>query len=370
MTGLIIHEWVEKTGGAEKVLSQLIEEFTDSELLVLWNDDKKSFPEAYETWLARTPLRRHKALALPFMLQTWRNLKFSTRYDWLMVSSHLFAHHASIIGQVKLPKLVYAHTPARYLWEPELDLRGNKLPVKIASSFLKGIDKTRAQEITAIATNSNFTRLRIEKTWQQHSTVIYPPVDTKEISALSDWGAAVYSYEEQIIEALPSEFIFGASRFVSYKNLEKVIEAGKILDVPVVLAGRGPEEQRLREIAAISGVTVIFIISPSTELLRALFQRSLVYVFPAIEDFGIMPVEAIACGTPIVVPEIGGASEIVELTSSGSLFELNSSASLREALYSALVIDRSAISKSSHFFSNQKFRKEISEWQKTSLGSQ
>lgn len=369
MTGLIVHEWVEKTGGAEKVLSQLIEEFTASELIVLWNNDLESFPNAKETWLARTPLRRHKAVALPFMIQAWRNLKLSTKYEWLLVSSHLFAHHATVIEQKELPKFVYAHTPARYIWEPELDQRGNKAPLKIASRFLKGIDKARAQEITAIATNSNFTKLRIENTWQQNATVIYPPVDTEEILEVDDWAAVVLPNEKNIVEALPSQFILGASRFVSYKNLEKVIEAGKILDVPVVLAGKGPEEQRLRQIASASGVKVIFIISPSTQLLRALFQRSLVYVFPAVEDFGIMPVEAIACGTPIVVPKIGGASEIVEHTSSGSLFDLNSNLSLGEALHSAIAIDRRSIAQSSQFFSNRKFRKEISEWQEAILGN-
>ncbi len=79
-----------------------------------------------ETWLARTPLRRHKALALPFMPITWR-LPRQTSHDWTLVSSHAFAHHVRVEGDG--PKYVYVHTPARYLWAPELDQRGDNLAV-------------------------------------------------------------------------------------------------------------------------------------------------------------------------------------------------------------------------------------------------
>ena len=145
MTGLIVNEWIEAAGGAERVLSRLATLFPDADLLCLWNDDPTRFPDrtVRETWLARTPLRRHKALALPVMPITWR-LPRQTTHDWTLVSSHAFAHHVRVEGDG--PKYVYVHTPARYLWAPELDQRGDNLAVRIAGPPLRALDKRTAAQ--------------------------------------------------------------------------------------------------------------------------------------------------------------------------------------------------------------------------------
>ena len=111
MAGVIVHEWIEKTGGAEKVLDAMIGCFPDADIRVLWNDAQDRYPgrRVGESWLSRTPLRRSKALALPLMPLTWRNLSASKAYEWMLVSSHLFAHHAKFLGTNRdIPKLVYA----------------------------------------------------------------------------------------------------------------------------------------------------------------------------------------------------------------------------------------------------------------------
>lgn len=314
MVGALVHEWIEPSGGAEKVLDAMVEAFPGSDIFALWNDAPERYPvnSVYESWLAATPLRRHKALALPFLPQTWRRLEAHQSYEWLLVSSHLFAHHARFRGEaVDVPKYVYAHTPARYIWTPELDERGAPLAVRSVAAMLKPLDRKRAQEPVAIAANSEFVRRRIQRAWDRDATVIYPPVDVERIQAVEDWRDELSGEELSVLESLPGEFILGASRFIPYKRLDLVIEVGQEAGLPVVIAGRGPEEARLRALAESVDVPVYFVISPSDELLYALYQAAVVYVFPAIEDFGIMPVEAMAAGVPVLVGPEGGAVESV-----------------------------------------------------------
>lgn len=363
MAGLIVQEWLAPRGGSERVVEQFVATFPDADLAVLWNDDPSTFPRARESWMAATPLRRSKAVALPFMLPTWRRIKPARPYEWLLVSSHLFAHHARVRGQTEIPKLVYAHTPARYIWEPGLDTRGNSKLARIAASVLKPIDKQRARESASIVANSEFTKQRIERTWGRQSTVIYPPVATEEIIAGGEWATHLEASEAAQLDVLPDVFLLGASRFVPYKRLDLVIRAGEASGIPVVLAGEGPEYGRLREYGEAAGVPVFFVRSPSTTLLYALFQRSLAYVFPAIEDFGIMPVEAMAAGAPVVVPSVGGAAEsVIKVQGGVAVDDFTSIRDLREAVFSAAALRLPSLSDRTNQFSATRFRGEIRRW--------
>lgn len=189
MPGVLVHEWIEKTGGAEKVLDVMAEALPDADIFSLWDDAPDRYPgrRVFETPLARSPLRRHKALALPAMLSTWRHLQSDAKYDWMLVSSHAFAHHARFTGMNReIPKFVYVHTPVRYIWAPELDARGNSLAVKAAASLFKRLDRKRAQEAVAIAAGSEFVRQRIQRTWDRDATVIYPLVGVDRIKEITD----------------------------------------------------------------------------------------------------------------------------------------------------------------------------------------
>lgn len=311
MTGLLVHEWIEASGGAENVLEAMARAFPDADIQCLWDDAPHRFADrpVRETWLAKTPLRSHKALALPFTVGAWRRLRAEKVYEWMLISSHLFAHHATLAGQ-DVPKYVYAHTPARYIWNPELDERGNSRAVKAVSPMFQRIDRKRAREATAIAANSAFVRDRIRQAWDRDATVIHPPVAVERILSQADWRTQVTDAEElRILETLPLPFILGASRFIPYKRLDLVIAAGEKAGLPVVLAGRGPEEERLRMLAAEAAVPVHIVVSPSDAMLYALMQQASVFVFPAVEDFGIVPVEAQAAGTPVVTGPTGGQVE-------------------------------------------------------------
>ncbi|MGP5247007.1 glycosyltransferase [Corynebacterium flavescens] len=367
MSGLIVHEWLEQRGGAERVIDSMRATFPEADLIALWNDAPEKYPDAQETWVARTPLRRHKALALPILPLVWRNVrpyKYSSSHEWILISSHLFAHHVKPYGADRdVPKFVYAHTPARYLWTPELDQRGDSAMVKAAAGLLKPLDKRRAQEPAKIASNSEYIRRRIQDTWGRDSTVIYPPVDVERIQSVSNWSTQLSESELERLEALPEEFILGASRFVPYKRLDRVIVTGEANDVPVVIAGSGSEEDYLRALGERMSVPVHFIESPSNQLLFALYQRAKVFVFPAIEDFGIMPVEAQAAGTPVVTTSLGGATESCIPGVSGRAAFDDSQAGIDEAVAEVLSssnfeVPKEAVSR----FSQQTFRQNLRDW--------
>ena len=121
--------------------------YPDAEIVCLWNDSVGRFDpsKVRESWLARTPLRRSKALALLFMPATWRRMS-DRQYDFALISSHLFAHHARFSGVPRSRRFVYVHSPARYIWNPELDRRGAGVMARALSRLLKPVDRRRAQE--------------------------------------------------------------------------------------------------------------------------------------------------------------------------------------------------------------------------------
>lgn len=338
MTGLIVHEWIEPTGGAELVLDGFARSFPDADMQCLWNDApaRYSHRPVGETWLARTPLRHHKAFAPPFAAAAWRGLSSIRQYDWLLASSHLFAHHARVRHQ-DIPKYVYVHTPARYIWSPELDGRGNNPLVRAVSPLFRSLDHRRAQESVALAANSRFVRDRIAHTWGRDAIVIHPPVHVEQIMAQTDWRDAIVDDDERrIMDELPDSFILGASRFIPYKRLDRVIAAAELVGLPVVIAGHGPEVEHLRVLAAAAKVPARVIVEPSTPMMYALLQQASVLAFPPIEDFGIVPVEAQAAGTPVVIGPIGGQLETIRDGVSGVVAESDNPQDFAVAISAAL----------------------------------
>lgn len=212
-----------------------------------------------------------------------------------------------------------------------------------------------------MAANSEFTRQRIHRVWDVESTVIYPPVDTESIVAGGIWTERLTDAEVSVLNSLPSDFILGASRFVPYKRLDLVIEAAARSGLPAVIAGRGPEETRLRHLSQASRASVSFVISPSNALLYALYQKSIALIFPAIEDFGIMPVEAMAAGTPVIVPSEGGAAESVTLLKGGVCVDL-SSPDWNTALEMSQRVDRAGLPGRANHLSNSRFRHSVRQW--------
>jgi glycosyltransferase involved in cell wall biosynthesis len=362
MSGVIVHEWLEPHGGAEKVMEEIAAVFPDAPIRCLWNDAPARFEDGRvsETWLSRTPLRRKKSAALPFMPATWRNLGKSDA-EWILCSSHLFAHHARFDGAARLaPKYVYTYTPARYIWEPELDQRGESLLVRTASRPLRRLDAYRAQEARSIAAISEFVRERIARTWGRDSVVIFPPVD---VSAYVGGSAEdLTESDRSILDQLPDTYVLGASRFIPYKRLDLVIKLGVTTGTHVVLAGNGPSLGDLRLIASKYPGQVTFVDRPSLPLLRELYRKALAYVFPPVEDFGIMPVEAMATGTPVIARNVGGAAETVVDGVTGFLLKDFSDAEMIEAVRRLGEIRPADCVAQAQRFNSARFQEDLTDW--------
>ncbi|MGK9147405.1 glycosyltransferase [Plantibacter flavus] len=365
MAGLIVHEWIERHGGSENVVDEMAAAFPDADIHCLWNNapDRYAGRNVTESWLARTPLRRSKAAALPFMPATWAATKVS-QADFVLISSHAFAHHAGGRQHADGPeRFVYVHTPARYLWAPELDVRGGNLIARAVAPALRRIDHRRAQDGATFAANSDYIRRRMERAWGVEATVIHPPVRVEHLQSVPSWADLLDDADAYLFSTLPPEFILGASRFVDYKRLDVAIRAGELAGLPVVLAGAGPQYAELQAIADRASVPVVFMTRPSDQLLFALYQAASLLVFAAIEDFGIMPVEAMALGTPALVVSEGGASESVLALDGGVVVDSLDDASLAEATERALTLDMTlaqALAKDS--FGSAAFGERLTTW--------
>ncbi|MGK2876975.1 MAG: glycosyltransferase [Solirubrobacterales bacterium] len=362
MKTAIIQEWLARDGGSEKVTEQLAAAFPAAPIYCLWDDapDRFGAGRVHESWLAKTPLRTHKRFALPFMPVTWRHLGTSDA-ERIICSSHLFAHHARFSGAGRdATKYVYVHTPARYIWNPELDERGDSLAARTVSRVLKPMDRRRAQEAVSIVANSRFVSDRIRDAWGIETAVINPPVDTAAFDPTKP--PDLTAEEESILEGLPGDYLLGASRHIPYKRLDTVIRLGSETGTPTVISGDGPETARLKELAESLGSDTRFVGRPSTELLAVLYRNAGAYVFPAVEDFGMMPVEAMASGTPVIALNRGGAAESVVDGSTGVLIESFDSEYATDAVHRALLMGSSDCVARAKEFGLEPFQKRIHEW--------
>ena len=368
--GVLVHDWVEPVGGSENVLEALAALMPGADLVCAWMNAPQRFPgrRIVETRLAHRPWRGRKSLALPVSALTWRHVR-DAGYRWALVSSHSFAHHCRFAGQPDdFTKLVYVHSPARYVWSPELDPRGAHPAVRLAAAPLRVLDRHRAGEAAALAANSTHVRERIRRYWHRDATVIHPPVAVTEIQR-GDAHDALTEAERMIVDQLPERFLLGASRLIPYKRLDVVISVADDLGWPVIIVGAGPEEAALRRLAATVDVDVRFVGEVSVPLLRCLYARAHCYLFPPVEDFGIMPVEAMAAGCPVVAADVGGTVDSVRDGVAGHrVRDWSDRAAVRDAVRRASALDRGAVRAAAQDFSAERFAVRVEEWVRANVG--
>jgi hypothetical protein len=341
VTGLLVSEWIEQTGGAERVLDRLAGLFPDADMLCLWNDAPQRYPgrRVRETWLAGTPLRRHKALALPLMPATWRAPQRG--YDWALVSSHAFATTSTWVRRACPSTSTCTRPP---------DTCGHPSSTRAATTSPPAWPVPRCARSTgeprrrppASRPNSRFVADRVERAWERPATVIHPPVDVAWIRS-GGWREQLTDADRRVLDALPADFVLGVSRFIPYKRLDAVMQTGQLLGVPVVIAGHGPLEAELRAMAAEITVPVHFHIQPSDALVYALMERARIFVFPPIEDFGMVAVEAMASGTPVMANPRRRIRRVGAGGLGGALFDRSSPAEMRAAGRGVWVCTRGAI---------------------------
>jgi glycosyltransferase involved in cell wall biosynthesis len=295
-----VHEWFAATGGSENVFLALREVLPGAKGFVLWRDrDAERGTEFRESWLGRTPLRRSKALALPVMPLTWRTLT-RERFDVVISSSHAFAHTVKMRHDEQTRYLSYVHSPARYLWSPTYDDRGSSRLLTVPRSILRRMDVALSRHVHSYAANSVEVRSRIQRFWRRDARVINPPVEVEYFA-----GAPAAQRQQD------RRYLLGVGRWIPYKRFDLMIEIADAARMPLVIAGAGPGETALRNAAGRARVPVTFEVRPSRERLRELYWGAAALLYPAYEDFGIVPVEAMACGTPVVGIRGGGLLETV-----------------------------------------------------------
>jgi glycosyltransferase involved in cell wall biosynthesis len=348
-----VQEWIEATGGAEKVASSISSVFPNAPIYTLWNDGGEDWSRKriIESGLSRTFLRGHKAAALPLMPLTWRSWR-NTGFDIVISSSHLFAHTFKFRKDPSGVRYYsYVHTPARYIWNPELDARG-KIPIMTAArNTLKFFDRTAGGHVCSIAANSVEVSKRIAKYWNRESVVIHPPVDT-----------AFFVPRPSTVPPFGGEYLLGVGRWVRYKRFDLILALAEKVGLPAIIAGCGPEESRLRTQANSMAVPVQFVTQPSNAMLRNLFTDAVALVYPTHEDFGIVPIEAQACGTPILGINQGGLKETVIPGVTGQLADSTSISDLIDAFNHIPTPEISTMRSHVDQFSSNRFNSRIQKW--------
>jgi glycosyltransferase involved in cell wall biosynthesis len=347
----VLSEWFEAVGGAERTLLATLSAFEDARAWALWFEDGVQPPaQLRESWLARTPVKGHKALALPLMPLVWRS-QTRERFDVVLSLSHALTHTARLRLQPGGVHLSYVHTPPRYLHLPEIDQRKNGAGQRAAVHLIKKLERATSRHVTGYAANSQEVRHRIQEFWGRDARVINPPVRTDVFTP----AAVPVPVEDR-------SYLFGVGRWITYKRFDFMIDVADRVGLPLVIAGGGPLEQELRAQAERASVPVRFAVRPSDEDVRELMRGARALLFPAHEDFGIVPVEAQACGTPVVGLRRGGLLETVVDGVSGVLVDELDLDAFADAVHRAGSILPTDARKNAEAFGADRFVARIRQW--------
>lgn len=301
----VVHDWLYVYGGAERVLQAILRSLPGADLFTLFDvmspaDRRRvGFESARTSFLQRMPYirTRHRSY-LPLMPLAIEQLDLGA-YDLIVSSSYAVAKGV-LTGPDQL-HLAYVHSPMRYAWDLQhryLDESGLAKGVKSALARvllhrMRLWDCRTAHGVDAYAANSHFIARRVRKAYGREAEVIHPPV----------------AMPASLPQMARGGYFLTASRLVPYKNVRAVVEAFAALpDQRLVVVGSGPELPRLRRLAGPNVEFRGFV--PDAELAE-LTAGACAFVYAAEEDFGIVLVEAQACGTPVIALGRGGAREIV-----------------------------------------------------------
>ncbi len=301
----IISDWLVTFAGAEKVLAELIQCFPTADLFAVidfLSDEDRSHIQhkrASTTFIQKLPLaKKHYRSYLPLMPLAIEQLDVSS-YDLVISSSHAIAK--GIITSPTQCHICYIHSPMRYAWDMQHQyLKEAGLESGIKGYFAKWIlhkmrmwDARTANGVDHFVANSAYIANRVFKTYRRESTVISPPIDLSLFKP---------HYQKE-------NFYLAASRMVPYKKMPLIAESFRRMpDKKLIIIGDGPDFHKIQKYAC-SNIKILGY--QSTPVLVEYLQRAKAFVFAAEEDFGLLPVEAQATGTPVIAFQKGGATETV-----------------------------------------------------------
>lgn len=354
-TVALAHEWLVSRYGSEKTFQAMAAALPGADLYALsYNRESRldlGGRRVHTTVLDRAPvaLRRRRDLQLPLMPAAWRLAGRGRRYDVVVTSSHACAKGFRPARQAL--HLCYCYTPLRYVWLPTVDRRGRGTPATWAAGrALRHWDLTSVGWVDEFAAISTAVRERVARIYGRPSRVVHPPVATDFFTPDPDGE--------------PGHFALVVSRLVPYKRVDVAIRACHEVGIPLVVAGSGPEEEGLWALAEDLGAQVLFVTAPDDEALRGLYRGASVLVFPADEDFGIVSVEAQACGTPVVALASGGSLDTVRDGVTGVLVDSQDPAGFAAGIRRAVDhrFDPWACRAHAETFSASRFTAEFRDW--------
>jgi glycosyltransferase involved in cell wall biosynthesis len=304
----VVHDWLNGMRGGEKVLEAILELYPDATIYTLFHEPGKvsRLIESHRivtSWLNRIPgVYRYYRNLLPLFPAAVESCDLSG-FDLVISSSHAVAKG---VRAGAATHICYCHTPMRYIWDSEDDYAFGPLrrvAMCCVRPRLRQWDCDASTRVDHFIANSRFVRERIRAYYGREAEVINPPVDTAFFTPGPD--------------TTRDDFYLASGALVPYKRFELVVSAFNRLSRRLIVAGSGPELKRLRNMAA-SHIDVRGWVTDRE--LRGLYRRAKALVFAGREDFGIVAVEARACGCPVIAFGAGGSQEIVQDGLNGILF--------------------------------------------------
>ncbi len=347
----LVYDRINKFGGAERLLLALHRLYPDAPIFTLvhepstssWAKEIKVIPTFLNNF---PPLRsRHEWLA-PIASLAFETFDLS---DFDVIISITSSDAKSVITRPHQLHICYCLTPTRYFWSGEGEYSSDK-KMKLLPSFLKkyfrSLDLLTSERPDEYISISNEVKNRVKKYYFRDSSVVYPPIEDK-------------FYSVKPISMKNREYYLLVGRLVPYKKASLVIEAFNKLNLPLVIVGSGSEEESLKSMA---GKSISFVGQIDDNRLIEYYRHAKAVIFPQEEDFGLIPVEAQAQGTPVIAYGKGGALETVLHGKTGYLFEKQNVESLIKAIENFRKINFSPLAcvENAQKFNFQKFKKAFS----------
>jgi glycosyltransferase involved in cell wall biosynthesis len=320
----IVHYWWLANRGGEAVVTALAQMFPDADLFVHVCDEalvRETLGAGFRgrivrTFISRLPgARRHYQKYLPLMPLASEQLDLS---DYDLVLSSESGPAKGVITRPDALHICYCHSPMRYVWDLYHDYRNNAGPLvrllfPLVAHYLRLWDQASADRVDQFVANSAFVAARIRKLYRRDAVVVHPPVDVQAFDPHAPRG----------------DHYLVLGQLVRYKRADLAVQAFNELGLPLTVIGEG---EQMRALQAMARPNVRLLGRQPFEVIRAQLQSCRALVFPGVEDFGIVPVEAMAAGAPVIAYARGGARETVRDGVTGVWFHEQNVPALKAAV--------------------------------------
>jgi glycosyltransferase involved in cell wall biosynthesis len=352
----IVHDWLVTDAGAEKVLKAILDMYHHADIFSLvdfLSDEEREIvlngKFAKTSFIQKLPFaKKHFRNYLPLFPRAIESFDLS---DYDLVISSSWAVAKGVKTTKKQLHISYCYTPIRYAWdlydEYTLSLKQpKKFLVQSTLKYIRKWDIKTLNRVNYFIADSKFVQERIIKTYGIGAVVIYPPVDTQNYKLCEE----------------KEDFYLTASRLVPYKKTKLIVEAfNEMPEKKLVVIGDGEEHEAIKKIAKENILGLGY--QDKTTMIDYM-QKAKAFVYAAVEDFGIVPIEALACGTPVIALGEGGTAETIQDGINGVHFKEQTKESIIEAVnkFETMRFDYKQISTSAHSFNEDRFKKEIKEF--------